>query len=491
MTTASPLLTKTKFCTGLQCHKLLYWTVHDRKAPELVPSPAQRYLFAVGHRVGELAQTYFPGGVLINAPAWKKEKAVADTAAAMAAGAPAIYEAAFESAGIHVRVDILERSSDNSWRIVEVKSSTKVKEQHIPDMAVQWFVLESAGIAVDGAELMHLNRDCRHPDLSNLFTRSDCTKKVEEFLPGVAGRAEEMAKMLKVAAPPKIDIGPHCSLPYECPFSARCWPEPIAHHIGELYRGQQKQRDQLTAAGVATIDRIPPDFPLKEIQQRQMRAVCEDAPVLTAALPGHLALPAYPIHYLDFETFAPAIPRYPGTGPFHQTAVQFSCHTRHGDGRLDHREFLSEAGDPRPEIAAQLLDALGGEGTIVVYSGFEEKCILDLAAALPGQREQLELLVPRLWDLCGVIRDGIYHPAFHGSFSIKSTYPALCPGSGYADLEVAEGYDAMAQYDTLLEEKTPAWRKKKIRAELLAYCERDTRAMVEIHKVLDELCKKQ
>ena len=101
----------------------------------------------------------------------------------------------------------------------------------------------------------------------------------------------------------------------------------------------------------------------------------------------------------------------------------------------------------------------------------------------------LARLIPRLWDLCAVIREGIYHPEFHGSFSIKSTYPALCPGSGYADLKVASGYDAMAQYDKLLQEKTPRWLKEKIRAELLAYCERDTRAMVEIHTVLEELVR--
>jgi predicted RecB family nuclease len=419
--------------------------------------------------------------VLIDALPWQKEKAVADTAAAMAAGAPAIYEAAFQSDHIHVRVDILEKTEGDSWRIVEVKSSTKVKEQHIPDMAVQWSVLEAGGVDIAGAELMHLNRDCRHPELSNLFTRSECTAKVAKFLPDVNPRAEEMANMLKGDAPPEVAIGPHCSQPYECPFAARCWPESIAHHIGELYRGSRKQLDRLTAAGVATIDRIPPDFPLQEIQQRQMRAVCDQAPVVTAALPGRLALPAYPIHYLDFETFSPAIPRYPGTGPFHQTAVQFSCHTRHADESLTHSEFLSEADDPRAEIAGQILDVLGSEGTIVVYSGFEEKCILDLAGAVPERREELEWLVPRIWDLCGVIREGIYHPDL-------STYPALCPGDGYAGLEVAEGYEAMALYDKLLEEKTPGWRKKKIRAALLAYCERDTRAMVEIHKVLEELC---
>ena len=65
MSAASTHLTKTKFCTGLQCYKLLYWTVHDSKAPELVPGPAQRYIFSVGHKVGERATTYFPGGILI------------------------------------------------------------------------------------------------------------------------------------------------------------------------------------------------------------------------------------------------------------------------------------------------------------------------------------------------------------------------------------------------------------------------------------------
>ena len=477
-------LSKTKFCTGLQCHKLLYWTIHERGAPELVPDRALQYRFDTGHEVGERACTLFSGGVFIDASPSEKDKAVAETAVAIKAGVPSIYEASFRAHGIYVRVDILERCGKGGWRIVEVKSSTKVKPEYIPDMAVQWFVLESSGVQLEGADLMHLNPECRHPDLSNLFARNDCTADVKEFLPFVAPEAEKMIAMLERPEAPEVDIGPHCSESYECPFAARCWPEPIPHHIGELYRKQRRQLEHLEAEGIVTIDQIPEHFPLQDIQQRQRRAIREGRPVVTGVLTGRLSEVEYPIHYLDFETFAPAIPRYPGTGPYNQTAVQFSVHVLHEKGLLEHHDCLSEAGDPRPEVAGRLLEALGSRGTIVTYSPFEKTQIRSLAESVPGKRSELEGLIPRLWDLCQVLREGVFHPDFRGSFGIKSTYPALCPKGGYDDLEVAEGFGAMALYDELMREATPEEAKERIRADLHAYCGRDTRAMVEVHEVL-------
>ena len=58
-------LSKSRFTSGLQCHKQLWWRVHEPDAPELVPDAGLQAIFDQGHLVGAAAQTYFPGGVLV------------------------------------------------------------------------------------------------------------------------------------------------------------------------------------------------------------------------------------------------------------------------------------------------------------------------------------------------------------------------------------------------------------------------------------------
>ena len=41
-------LTKSQFVAGVQCHKLLWWRVHEPNAPELVPTPDQQARFDAG-----------------------------------------------------------------------------------------------------------------------------------------------------------------------------------------------------------------------------------------------------------------------------------------------------------------------------------------------------------------------------------------------------------------------------------------------------------
>src|SRR5574341_1115859 len=102
-------LSKSRFCYGLQCLKQLWWRVHEPDAPELTPDAALQAIFDRGHDVGRRAQRAFPGGTLIGHEHWEIAEKVADTKAALAAQAPAIYEAAFLVDGVYVAVDVLER----------------------------------------------------------------------------------------------------------------------------------------------------------------------------------------------------------------------------------------------------------------------------------------------------------------------------------------------------------------------------------------------
>jgi len=136
-----PGLSKSRALAGLQCHKQLWWRVHEPTAPELAIDAQLQARFDRGHRIGERARAHVPGGVLIDLPSHAYETRLARTRAALAQGAPAVYEAAFRADDVFVSVDILERIRDGvgegAFCLTEVKSTTSVKEAHLTDAAIQ------------------------------------------------------------------------------------------------------------------------------------------------------------------------------------------------------------------------------------------------------------------------------------------------------------------------------------------------------------------
>src|SRR5213596_1063902 len=79
-------LSKSRYLCGLQCHKQLWWRVHEPEAPELAPSPGQQKLFAQGREVGERARAHVPGGELIDLPYYQYDNKVAATREALKRG---------------------------------------------------------------------------------------------------------------------------------------------------------------------------------------------------------------------------------------------------------------------------------------------------------------------------------------------------------------------------------------------------------------------
>ena len=108
----------------------------------------------------------------------------------------------------------------------------------------------------------------------------------------------------------------------------------------------------------------------------------------------------------------------------------------------------------------------------------------ELAQAFPQYEGWLLALCDRVVDLLALIRSNYYHPEFHGSFSIKSVITALVPDLAYDDLEIPEGLAAAAAYARLIAGNAPQSDRAKFSEALLAYCERDTEAMVRVYEVL-------
>ena len=492
---AQPQLSKSTYLAGAQCHLRLWHDFHDRHLAAPVDESLQ-LIFDTGHEVGEIACRRYPGGHLVAHDHQHVAEALAETRRVLDAGAaPALFEAAFEHEHVLVRPDVLERLPDGGWRLIEVKSTVQRKGVHVLDVAVQLWVLRGVGLDVREAGVLTLNRDYVYDgarlDVDALFTLHPVLDEAWALLDGIGGRAREMRAMLARAEAPAILPGGHCFEPYRCAYYDHCTrdiPRP-EHGIAELPRLSVPRRAQLEEAGIDEIKDIPEDFPLSRLQ-KVVRKVVRGGRVLVHG-PLHKALAGIkpPVRHLDFETFAPAIPRFAGARPYQAIPFLYSVHTEQGGGAPTHADYLHEGeDDPRPALVERLLDAVGPEGSICMYTRYERWVLRELAAAVPQRADALAAVQARLFDLSPVVRNNCYHPEFRGSFSIKAVLPALVPGLGYDDMAIADGRAAAAFYQRALANDNAAERQR-IFADLRAYCERDTLAMVELRKALTALAK--
>jgi predicted RecB family nuclease len=288
--------------------------------------------------------------------------------------------------------------------------------------------------------------------------------------------------MLLQTEPPSIEPDRHCHTPYDCPFWEHCTKDKPARWIHYL-PGSKQVVSQLTQQGVTTIDEIPAGTKLSSVQHR----VKENVEWVSMKLGSVLKAAQYPVHHLDFETVMLAVPRFPETRPYQALPVQWSNHIEQDQGDVIHHEFLhAEGTDPRKPLAEALLESLGSKGSICVYSPYEKSVIEQLAEALPLLRTDLRALVKRLWDLHPIVRDHYYHPQFDGSYSLKEILTALVPSMGYDDLAIKEGGHAASQYYRMVFIETDWVERANIQEALLAYCKRDTLAMVELRRALKE-----
>ena len=181
-----------------------------------------------------------------------------------------------------------------------------------------------------------------------------------------------------------------------------------------------------------------------------------------------------------------------GLGPWRAAVVQFSYHEDRPGGGHSHVGWLAEGpADPREELAHAMLEATKNATKIVMYSSFERSRIRDLQEALPKRRVELEALEAKLIDLLPVMQGHVYHPDFNGSFSLKFALTPLVPELTYSDLIIQEGMRASVEIWRLLfvAHLIPPERRAATRKDLLAYCERDTLAMVKLLDALRRLAR--
>jgi hypothetical protein len=478
------MLSKSRVLSGKQCPKRLWLEVNEAELRVSTPDAQRR--FRQGNLLNDVVHRLQPDGVLIG-----PEVALADALQITRrhlANTPQrpLFEATFSSHQVLVRADAFQQAG-RTWRLTEVKSSTRVKPYHLLDCAVQTWIIREAGYPVEQTRLAHVDTRFSYAgdgDYAGLLKTVDVTENIEVLLPEVPGWIAQSFAAL-AGEQPTIDIGPQCTDPFACPFVDHCSPPLPEYPVTGLPNGGRIV-DQLLAEGIDDVRDIPAGRLTQPLQERVRLATVSGEAFLDSALTESLRGLRYPRHYLDFETTQFVVPIWAGTHPYEQLPFQWSCHSEAADGTLQHHEFLDTSGGPPMRSCARALIAtLGQAGPILTYSPFERTVINRLAARFPDLEEPLHALTERIVDLLPLVKAHYYHPDMRGSFSIKAVLPTVAPHLSYDGLgEVKDGISAQAAFEEAIDVGTATSRRQQLEQQLLAYCALDTLAMVELVKCL-------
>jgi hypothetical protein len=482
------LLSKSRYLAGLQCPRYIWIQYHE---PKLIPEidPATQYIFDQGHEVGYLAKKLFPGG--IDVPQDNFTLNIEMTKELLIERKP-LFEAGIIAENLFSRIDILHPAGENEWDIVEVKSSTSVKDVHIDDVAFQRFCCSQSGLNIRKCYLVLINNQYVKDgeiDPNGLFNIHGITDEVEEASAGIQDRIENILEVIEQEKCPEMLIGPHCRDPYECPLSD-CWDSLPEGNVFTLYYGGKKSFEMYDN-GIVTIGEIPGSYNLNGKQRIQQACVVSGEPYVdNEAIRDFLSSLEYPLYYLDFETIGPAIPLFDGVRPYQNIPFQFSVHlVKDEQSQPVHHSYLTSGeDDPRPAFLPELQKIIGDSGSILVYhKGFEEGILQDLAIAYPEYRDWINQVCARLVDLLVPFKSFNYHhPAQKGSNSLKAVLPAIT-GRGYEDLSINDGQIASINFLAATYGDMPEEEKAQVMDNLEAYCGRDTEGMIWIMDKLREI----
>jgi hypothetical protein len=439
-------------------------------------------------------------------------------------------------------------------------------------------------IADDGSRDFSLPRAVYSGDLEALradhflefINVSEC---VDLLMPEVKEFAAEMldfldGKMRRIE--PQLGLQPCKSCEYRDADQTKdgfseCWGKtpPRGAHLIDLYRAGNGTRE-LKAEIAERIDNrklqltdIPDSF-LElggvhgQTRRNQVAAARAGTEIVTDDMGSALAELTFPLHFIDFETSSIPVPYLPGMKPYEMVAFQFSCHTitSQDSTELIHHEWLNlQDVYPNAEFMRELRNAIGNEGTVLIWSNHEINTLRQIRRQLcerglfsreldqwaetligptPGVGEEDKIVGARVVDLLKISEANYCHPLMKGSHSIKKVLDAIwsdaphlwndswfsnyymmdangraidpyrtlslaTPDIGLNDSDsqetdaVSDGVAAMRAYQDMLfgMHKNDPAVRDRMRDSLLRYCGLDTAAMVIIWKHWKKISNKQ
>jgi hypothetical protein len=455
-------------------------------------SEMQKAIFKRGTDVGKLAQQLFPNGIDASPVSpFQYEKAVLLTNDLIAKKQKVIYEASFNYSDVLAVADIVVNEKSR-LSVFEVKSSTSISETYIRDAALQYWVILNCGYKIQDFSITYINNQYVRKgdlDINELFITESVLKLILPLQKWVEENVIRFKKVLAKRSIPVIDIGEQCYDPYTCAFYEYCRKHIPENSVFDLSGIHLNKKYDLYRNGIVKLEDIPNDADLSKNARLQLDVYKSKKDLIDKkAIKEFLSDLNYPLYFMDFETFQPAVPMFDNSKPYMQIPFQYSLHYKKNQtSKIEHFEFLAETGaDPRIKFVENLLRDTKGQGDILTYNkSFEILRLKEIAEAFPKYKKEIEERISRVKDLMIPFQKKYYYTyKMQGSYSIKYVLPALIPELSYEKLTIREGALASIAIEILFYE-TDLMRIADTRQHLLEYCKLDTLGMVKILEKLE------
>ena len=489
------ILTKTKITSGLQCKKKLWFDFHE-------PIKKDNFLFHLGNRFGDVVRKNYGIGLNLYNKNFNKQKAVEDTAKAIKdESVKVIYEGTFIYSDTLVEADVLLRKNDG-WELLEAKSSTKLKDEHIDDIAIQSYIIKSSKVKINSVKLIHVDNEFTYEgdeNYSDLIEEVDITKDIlfkEKTVQANIDLFKPIAD--KNYSNPKVEMGEHCLKPHKCPYIARCnnlkpfskkTPISILPRVGKTLEQKYKKRD------ITSLEDIP-STELNESQRIIQQAHKDNKPYVNPKIAEIFKEFKWPFYFMDFETINQGVPIIKGTKPYYALPFQWSVHKWDSqNAKIDSgKSFLDfSSQNIERKFVESLLDAVGSEGTVFAHNASTETSVLKRLKdkdSCKDLSEKIDNLIVRVVDTLEIVKNNFYAPVMGGDYELKKIIKAIPSDISYEEEDnIAGGTEAQLAWFIYTDPKTSNDDKEKQIKLLKAYCAKDTLAIYYLIKHLLEQSK--
>lgn len=449
-------LSKSDYMLFLKHPAWLWLKKHDKhKLPPI--DEGTQAMFDAGHKFEAYAEAIFENGLTLGFNDFNEYNSLTErTQQALNAGATTIFQSRFVWGEYNCLPDIVDIVGENEVDLYEIKSSTKVKDEHLYDLAFQRAVIEANGLKIRKIFVIYVNNEyVRHGEIipTELTKMDDVTLAVHN-----------LAAFTESNMPLALDT-----------MKSDTMPDPNPIFLSKLGNKKEWQviYDSITGAEKPDYSNAQPTYQKHEIDVFLNELV-------------------FPLYFLDYETMSAVVPYFDGHRPYQQVPSQYSLHILDSpDAELRQKEYLHrENTDPSLPIAQHLVDDIGTSGSIITWNaGFEKSCNVTLGKLNPEFADAMEAINERIVDLMIPFKpkNGWYSdPRFEGSASIKYVLPVVVPALSYKELDIQNGGSAQTLWMQAVLDGTRE-DKEKILDDLIKYCGLDTLAMVEIYNVLRNL----
>ena len=479
-------ITNDEFREGCRCARLFWLEKHNACS------------YSAGTALSDVAKSYIKGGRYVKDDT--PEKMAEATVRLLSAGQRIIKNPAFITSGAFCRADIIRIDKMGMATIYFSRPALHVRRVFAREAALLMAAAEEAGLEKVRVVILLPDKTyvkCGAIDARKFLTAYDLSEDARQMKDKASARASALSAIAKWENEPEVDLHSGCFSPDGCKYFSHCTAHLPQPNVFKIARLSQNTKLKLYNEGKYSYEELKDHPLLTDSQKNQVKMSLSeaDAQVKKKELEEFLSSLWYPMCFLDFESWQPAVPPSDMMKAFEQVPFQYSLHIVGSEGaNVEHKEYLADGcADPRVELAHRLAEDVPEGACVIVYNKqFEKMVIADLARLCPDIADKLTKISGGICDLMVPFQKKLYYDRrMEGSFSMKAVLPALFPDSPELCYEnlcgVHNGSQAMQTYAKMSEMSGEDLRLT--RENLLKYCGLDTYGMVKILEKLRDSVK--